>query len=158
MKKTIFPILALLALAALPLNAQKKFVAEKLDKCDPYMKVQGGYGYLVKNDSKAAVWWAEGCYKVFKDTPVAKRHAGTVKLSTAANEYESFIVVVNPKQELKNLKVEVSGMPSDIEVAVRKTEYVNVFYNSDSFGIPGLWPDPLPLYDAPADAPAGENT
>ena len=158
MKKTILPILVLLVLAALPLNAQKKFVAEKLDKCDPYMKTQGGYGYLVKNDSKAAVWWAEGCYKVFKDTPVAKRHSGTVKLTTAKNEYESFIVVVNPKQELRNLKVEVSGLPADIEATVRKTEYVNVFYNSDDFGFPGLWPDPLPLYDAPENAPAGENT
>lgn len=158
MKKTIFPILVLLALAALPLNAQKKFVAEKLDKCDPYMKAQGGYGYLVKNDSKAAVWWAEGCYKVMKDTPVAKRRGGTVKLTTARNEYESFIVVVNPKQELKNLKVAVDGLPSDIETVVRKTEYVNVFYNSDDFGFPGYWPDPLPLYDEPANAPAGENT
>ena len=80
MKKTTLAILVLLALAALPLNAQKKFVAEKLEKCDPYMKAQGGYGYLVKNDSKAAVWWAEGCYKVMKDTPVAKRRGGTVKL------------------------------------------------------------------------------
>ncbi len=158
MKKTIFPILVLIALAALPLNAQKKFVAEKLDKCDPYMKAQGGYGYLVKNDSKAAVWWAEGCYKVMKDTPVAKRRGGTVKLTTARNEYESFIVVVNPKQELKNLKVAVDGLPSDIETVVRKTEYVNVFYNSDDFGFPGLWPDPLPLYDEPQNAPKGENT
>ena len=158
MKKIIFPILVLLALAALPLNAQKKFVAEKLDKCDPYMKAQGGYGYLVKNDSKAAVWWAEGCYKVMKDTPVAKRRGGSVKLTTARNEYESFIVVVNPKQELTNLKVTVDGLPSDIEAVVRKTEYVNVFYNSDDFGFPGLWPDPLPLYDEPQNAPKGENT
>lgn len=150
------------AIAALcltiPAEAQKKFVAEKLDKCDPYMKAQGGYGYLVKNTPEAAVWWAEGCYKVFKDTPVARRSGRTVKLTTAQNEYESFIVVVNPKQELRNLKVEVGGMPSDIGVTVRKTEYVNVFYNSDSFGFPGQWPDPLPLYDAPASAPAGENT
>ena len=152
-------IIALMALcAALPASAQKKFVAEKLDKCDPYMKAQGGYGYLVKNDSKAAVWWAEGCYKVMKDTPVARRRGGSVKLTTARNEYESFIVVVNPKQELKNLKLTVDGLPDGIEAVVRKTEYVNVFYNSDDFGFPGLWPDPLPLYDEPLNAPAGENT
>ena len=156
MKKTIFPILVLLALAALPLNAQKKFVAEKLEKCDPYMKAQGGYGYLVKNDSKAAVWWAEGCYKVMKDTPVAKRLGGTVKLNTAKNEYESFIVVVNPKQELKNLKVELSGLPEGIEATIRKTEYVPIQMNSDSFGFLGDWPDPLPLYDEPQDALAEE--
>ena len=155
--KRISLIIACALLVALPAAAQKKFVAEKLDKCDPYMKAQGGYGYLVQNNAKAAVWWAEGCYKVMKDTPVAKRRAGTVKLTTARNEYESFIVVVNPKQELKNLKVEVSGLPADIEATIRKIEYVNIFYNSDDFGFPGQWPDPLPLYETPEDAPAGEN-
>ena len=158
MKLRSFITLALAVCVAFPAGAQKKYVAEKLEKCDPYMTLQGGYGYLIKKTPKADVWWAEGCYKVMKDTPVAKRRAGSVKLSSAQNEYESFIVVVNPKQELKNLKVEVSGLPADIEVTIRKTEYVNIFYNSDSFGFPGQWPDPLPLYEAPADAPAGENT
>ncbi len=160
MKQTIKTILLLAAALCVtyPATAQKKFVAEKLEKCDPYMKAQGGYGYLVKTDAQASVWWAEGCYKVMKDTPVANRRGGTVKLTTAKNEYESFILVVNPKKELKELKVDVSGLPGDIEVAVRKTEYVNIFYNSDSFGFPGLWPDPLPLYEEPQDAPEGENT
>ena len=36
--------------------------AEKLEKCDPYMKAQGGYGYLTKSGPKADVWWAEGVY------------------------------------------------------------------------------------------------
>ena len=158
MKKIILSIMLLMVLAALPLNAQKKFVAEKLDKCDPYMKAQGGYGYLVENNSKAAVWWAEGCYKVMKDTPAARRKAAKVTINTARNEYESFIVVVNPKQELKNLKVELGGLPEGIEATIRKTEYVPIQMNSDSFGFLGDWPDPLPLYDEPQNAPKGENT
>ena len=155
--KKISLIIACAFIMALP-AAAKVWKAETLEKCDPYMKAQGGYGYLVKNDSKAAVWWAEGCYKVMKDTPVAKRRGGTVKMTTARNEYESFILVVNPKKELKDLKVEVSGLPKDVEVKVRKTEYINLVYTSSSFGFPGDWPDPLPLYDEPQDAPAGENT
>lgn len=160
MKHTIKTILMLAAALCVALSAagQKKFVAEKLDKCDPYMTAQGGYGYLIRNDSRAAVWWAEGCYKVMKDMPVARRRGGTVKLTTAKNECESFIVVVKPKKEMKDLKVELSGLPEDIEVTIRKTEYVNLFYNSDSFGFPGYWPDPLPLYEEPQDAPFGENT
>ncbi|MBQ9529402.1 MAG: DUF4091 domain-containing protein [Bacteroidales bacterium] len=154
--KTIFT-LALVMSISLPVSA-KEWKAEKPDKCDPYMKAQGGYGYLIKNTSKAGVWWAEGCYKVMKDTPVAKRRGGTIKMSTARNEYESFILVVNPKQGLKDLKVTLSGLPEGIEATIRKTEYVNLFYNSDYFGFPGWWPDPLPLYESPADAPAGENT
>ena len=59
--------------AAVPVYAAKEWKAEKLEKCDPYMKLQGGYGYLVKDDAKAAVWWAEGVYKPMKDTPVAQR-------------------------------------------------------------------------------------
>ncbi|MBQ1167544.1 MAG: DUF4091 domain-containing protein [Bacteroidales bacterium] len=155
--KKISLIIACAFIMALP-AAAKVWKAETLEKCDPYMKAQGGYGYLVKNDSKAAVWWAEGCYKVMKDTPVAKRRSGTVKMTTARNEYESFILVVNPKKELKDLKVEVSGLPKDIEFKVRKTEYINLIYTSSSFGFPGDWPDPLPLYDEPQDAPGGENT
>ena len=99
MKKIILPILVLLAVTALPASA-KVWKAEKLDKCDPYMTLQGGYGYLIKKTTKADVWWAEGCYKVMKDTPVARRRGGTVKMTTAKNEYESFILVVNPKKEL----------------------------------------------------------
>ena len=155
--KRISLIIICAIFVALPATA-KTWKAEKLDKCDPYMKAQGGYGYLIKNTSKADVWWTEGCYKVMKDTPVAKRRAGTVKMTTARNEYESFIVVVNPKQELKDLKVEVSSLPEGIEATIRKTEYVNLFYTSDKFGFPGYWPDPLPLYEGPQDAPKGENT
>ncbi len=159
MKHNISTILLLAVATFLTLPATAKtWKAEKLDKCDPYMKAQGGYGYLIKNTPKADIWWAEGCYKVMKDTPVAKRRGGIVKMTTARNEYESFIVVINAKQTLKDLRVEVSGLPEGIEATVRKTEYVNLFYNSDDFGFPGYWPDPLPLYEEPQDAPKGENT
>ena len=91
-------------------NTTKKLPGE-LDKCDPYMKAQGGYGYLIKNTPQADVWWAEGIYKVMKDTPVARRKGAAVKLSSARNEYESFILVVNPKQELNNAAITMRVSP-----------------------------------------------
>ncbi|MBQ3659235.1 MAG: hypothetical protein II963_03660, partial [Bacteroidales bacterium] len=128
--------------AAVPVYAAKEWKAEKLEKCDPYMKLQGGYGYLVKDDAKAAVWWAEGVYKPMKDTPVAQRKGRRVQLTSAKNEYESFIVVVNPKTPLQAVKVEVKGLPKGVEAKVRKVEYVTVRTPSDSFGYTGQWPDP----------------
>ena len=155
--KIVLLIIAFALCEAIPANAQKKLPGE-MDKCDPYMKAQGGYGYLVEDGPKAAVWWAEGIYKVMKDTPVARRKGREVKLSTARHEYESFIVVINPKQELKAIKVAVDGLPEGIGATVRKVEYVTTYYTNDSYGWPGDWPDPLPLYQEPASAPAGENT
>ena len=154
-------------------NTNKKLPGE-MDKCDPYMKAQGGYGYLIKNTPKADVWWSEGIYKVMKDTPVASRKGGTVKLSTARNEYESFIVVINPKETLKRVSVRVDGFEdgtaarsdgcsgfdasAGVCATVRKVEYVTTYYTNDDYGWPGEWPDPLPLYGQPQDAPTGENT
>ena len=172
MRKHLAFILAILY-ASLPASAQKKLPGE-MDKCDPYMTAQGGYGYLVENGPKAAVWWAEGIYKVMKDTPVAKRKGREVKLSTARHEYESFLVVINPKEDLHGISVTVKGFddypvviadgppeftpPDGISATVRKVEYVTTYYTNDSYGWPGEWPDPLPLYDEPQDAPKGQNT
>ena len=139
-------------------SAAKEWKAEKLDKCDPYMTLQGGYGYLAKSGPKADVWWAEGVYKPMKDTPVAQRKGNRIELTTAKNEYESFIVVVAPRTPLRSVKVDVRGLPKGIEAKVRKVEYVTVRTPSDSFGYTGEWPDPLPLYDVAEDLPAGENT
>ena len=157
MYKKVFLLVVTLCVA-FSASAQKQYVAEKLDKCDPYMTLQGGYGYLAKSSAKADVWWAEGVYKPMKDTPVATREGRKIKLTTAKNEYESFIVVVNPKDTLRSVKVSVKGLPKGVEAKVRKVEYVTVRTPSDSFGYAGQWPDPLPLYDVAEDLPGGENT
>ena len=155
MRRKLFVLLFLLfALSA----SATDWTAEKLEKCDPYMKPQGGYGYLAASGPKADVWWAEGCYKPMKDTPAATRPGRKVKLTTAKNEYESFIVVVSAKTDLRAVKVRVAGLPKGVEAKVRKVEYVNVNTPSDSFAYTGEWPDPLPLYDVAEDLPAGENT
>ena len=66
--RIILLIIALALCEAIPASAQKKLPGE-MDKCDPYMTAQGGYGYLAENGPKAAVWWAEGIYKVIASHP-----------------------------------------------------------------------------------------
>lgn len=151
-------LITLITLIATLTASATEWKAEKLEKCDPYMKAQGGYGYLAKSGPKADVWWAEGIYKPMKDTPVATRPGRKIRLTTARNEYESFVVVVSPKVDLRSVKVAVTGLPKGVEAKVRKVEYVNVNTPSDSFGYTGQWPDPLPPYDVAQDLSAGENT
>ncbi len=122
------------------------------------------YGYRLAEDASAAVWWAEGAYKVFRGDPVPGDPATEVRIRAARNEYEPFLLVVRPKVRLNDLRVEtgpfIHGTGASIPaaaVSVRRVEYVPVARPTDEFGAAGDWPDPLPLYDGPFAAPPGEN-
>jgi len=58
------------------------------------------YGYMLAADSRAAVWWAEGAFKVMKQDPPPKARSAEVRLYCARNEYEPFILVLRPKMRL----------------------------------------------------------
>ena len=77
----------------------------KQDQVDLNQTATGGYGYFINQDQKASVWWAEGAYKVLKDAPVPRKSQSRVSLSAAKNEYESFIIVVNPESEMENFRI-----------------------------------------------------
>ena len=106
----------------------------KQDQVDLNQTATGGYGYFINQDQKASVWWAEGAYKVLKDAPVPKKSQSRVSLSAAKNEYESFIIVVNPESEMENFRISVADftssdgktIPGD-QVEIRKVEYVKGF-------------------------------
>lgn len=134
------------------------------EKVDPYLLKHGGYGYLVKTDPVCSVWWAEGAYKIMKDAAIPAKVDGTIKLWSAKNEYESFIVAVNPVVTMKNFNVrfsELSDKKKNVipgeNITVRKVEYVNVKHPTDNYGYAGQWPDPLPLYQAAETITSGEN-
>ena len=129
---------------------------------DPNHTATGGYGHLIDKGSKATVWWAEGVYKIMKDTPTPAAVEKTVSLSCAGNEWESFAIVINPSCDIRDLDFKlkpfkkeggqgrIEGMRSEI----RKVEYVNVSVPTDDYGKTGLWPDPMPVFekeDLPAD-------
>lgn len=123
-----------------------------------------GYGHLVQSGPLCAVWWAEGAYKVMKDDPVPAAKGGVIKLAAARNEYEPFLLVLRPEARLGEVRVvagpltnENGGTISATEISVCHVGYVNVTTPTDALGTAGWWPDPLPPYDGPFTAPAGEN-
>lgn len=139
-------------------------IAQETIPVDPYHRDAGGFGYLLENNNRCAVWWAEGAYKVMRDAPVPQQAGDTISLWSARNEYESFLVVVKPHVKLENFRVAVSALSGDngsairsSECTIRKVEYVKVTKPTDSYGFQGWWPDPLPLAGGPETLFAGEN-
>ena len=130
----------------------------------PAAETAGKYGYLVQGGSPCAVWWAEGAYKVMRNDPVPAAEQGVVSISAARNEYEPFLIVLRPKERLDDVRVRASpladaeGAPLPAEnISIRRVEYVHVTTPTDAASKPGWYPDPLPPYDGPFTASAGEN-
>ena len=134
------------------------------DKVDPNHLKTGGYGYLIQTDQTCSSWWAEGSYKVMRDAPVPAKKNAQINLWSAKNEYESFIVVINPKKRMENFRILVSALKDSHgntiqsnNITVRKVEYVKVSHPTDSYGLTGWWPDPLPEYQHPETITPAEN-
>jgi len=122
------------------------------------------YGYLVRGGPPCAVWWAEGAYKVMRDDPVPAAEQGVVRIAAARNEFEPFLVVLRPETRLVDVRVSAGpltdgqgGMIGPAHVTVCHVGYVKVTTPTDEAGAAGWWPDPLPPYDGPFAAAAGEN-
>ena len=124
----------------------------------------GGYGYVIQSGPPCAVWWAEGAYKVMRDDQVPGATSETVRIAAARNEYEPFLLVLRPETRLDGVRVSAGPLTADrggtigpAEIAICHVEYVKVTTPTDAAGKAGWWPDPLPPYDAPFTAAAGEN-
>lgn len=137
---------------------------EKTSKVDHNHLDAGGYGYLIEENSVCSLWWAEGAYKVLQNAPVPEKEEKGIILCSAKNEWESFLVVVNPKIRLEKFRISVSALVSENgnkidaeEVTIRKVEYVNVTHPTDSYSFKGKFPDPLPLYTQPETLYPSEN-
>ena len=149
----------LLFLLAVPFTTQT-ILAEKTD---PNHQDVGGYGYLISQTPNQTLWWSEGAYKVMKDAPVPSREQTIIRLESAKNEWESFILVSRPSKELQQVNVQLSAMTSEgytipaSAFTVRRVEYVPVTHPTDDYGFVGEWPDPLPLNQANRSLKAEEN-
>jgi len=122
------------------------------------------YGCLISADSRASVWWAEGAYKVMKQDAPPRARSAEVRLYSARNEYEPFILVLRPKAAMEVVQIEASPIvgpngrriePANISIS--HVGYVHVVVPTDEAGAAGEWPDPLPPYEGAFSAPADEN-
>ena len=133
-------------------------------KIDPYHTAEGGYGYAISQVNGVGLWWAEGAYQVMKDMPFPKEHRDSVVLESARNEWESFLMVVHPTEDLQDFQISLSEMKHlngktklQADTRLRSVEYVNVTHPTDDYGFKGEWPDALPLYQQHATMEGGRN-
>jgi hypothetical protein len=138
--------------------------AQETTQVDPYHKSTNGFGYSISADAHCTVWWAEGAYKVMRDMPVPSQQSSGIQVWSAKNEYESFIVVINPKLRLENFRIKLDKLTDSkgntiekANITIRKVEYVKVTKPTDSYGFTGWWPDPLPLVNDPETLIPTEN-
>ncbi len=138
--------------------------SQETSKIDPNHLKDGGYGYIIHSDQNASVWWAEGAYKVMRDAPLPTNKDDEIKMWSAKNEFESFILVVKPTRRIENFRITIAELKDkrgniidDNNITVRKVEYVHVTRPTDSYAFTGWWPDPLPLYKQPETIFPAEN-
>jgi len=122
-------------------------------------------GLLIKSAPFGSVWWAPGATKIKRTDPVPVRRSEAVVIRAARNEYEPYQVVLVPKKAVDRVRVEAGPLRQDsgaeiaaANVAVARVGYVTVKQPTDGYGAAGDWPDPLPPYDGPFAAAAGENS
>lgn len=119
---------------------------------------------MIYADGICKVWGTGSTYKIMKNSPIPKKK-GKVVLYSAKNETESFQLVLTPYRNLNGISLAVSDFRntngeiiSSENIVVRQVEYVHVTKPSGRLHKAGWYPDPLPLYEKPLDAIAGENT
>ena len=124
----------------------------------------GGYGYLIEKSPNCTLWWTEGTYKVLRTAPIPTTKKNEITLQAAKNEWESFIVTVNPNIRLNKFRISLTELIAEDgtkidskNITIRKVEYVNVTHPTDKYSLKGEYPDPLPLYNQPETLYPAEN-
>jgi hypothetical protein len=126
---------------------------------------EGEFGYRLRDYPQGCIWWAEGTYKVFRETKVPERTSPAVTISAARNEYEPFQIVLRPEEEVPEVNfVDVTDLRSasgDVisaeNVEVNLVEYVKIEKPTDRLGHVGMYPDPLPPFKPNLVLKAGQN-
>ncbi|HOX36460.1 MAG TPA: DUF6067 family protein [Candidatus Brocadiia bacterium] len=123
------------------------------------------YGYAVYSDEKCDLWWCESTYKISRFRTIPKERGPVVRITAAKDEYEPFQIAIRPKSDLKDVTVKFSNLAGEggasipaSEITIDLVEWLYVRSPSDAAGCVGWWPDPLPHYTGPFNAPGGRNS
>ena len=109
------------------------------------------YGALLSTDGTAALWSAESEWKIPLHRPLPVAKGQKLSLFAARNESEAVQLVVTPNHDLTGVNLAVSDLqgpdgailPSSC-LDILRVHYLKVEMKTDSTGILGYWPDPLP--------------
>ena len=124
------------------------------------------YGHSLGGAEPVSLWWCDGTRKVSQTRAVPAPPAGKVmppSVDAARNEYEPVQIVLRPKRELRNVRVEAKpfvgseGRLDARHVRIDRVAYVEITRPTDGAGARGWWPDPLPPFEQGCTLEAGRN-
>ena len=85
--------------------------------------------YALRSNTAFAAWFADTTVKLTPETPVPAQQRASIQITTAANEAQSFQVILSPQREFSLARVEVSVLQSGThEIAATKMEVHAVEY------------------------------
>ncbi|MBQ9336611.1 MAG: DUF4091 domain-containing protein [Lentisphaeria bacterium] len=118
-----------------------------------YVKTMG----VIQKKTDELTVWSESplCQAAHSGIPEGVKPGNGVKLAAAANESESFQLVVTPEKPLKALTLKAEGFP-DFGFEFRKVGFVNVTNAADPRQL-GMNADPLLAVTGPVSAEPGKN-
>ncbi|KAA3603907.1 MAG: DUF4091 domain-containing protein [Calditrichaeota bacterium] len=123
------------------------------------------YGNLIEKNSNLEIWWANSGWKIGKDWKAPKEQDKNIFVSSAKNESESFQIIVNPKNEIENLTIQVSDLKNENQKILSSknfefkiAKFLDLEFPSDSVGFVGSCPDPLPEIQNPLSLPKNSNS
>lgn len=123
------------------------------------------YGNLIEVNSKFKIWWANSGWKIGKDWEAPKEQCKNIFVSSAKNEYESFQIIINPKNKIENFTIQVSDLTNEKNKILKSenfefkiAKFINIEFPSDSVGFIGSCPDPLPEIKSPIILLNGSNS
>ena len=124
-----------------------------------------GGALLLARPDELAVWTAPSTQKVAVDSPLPSPRTECLQLTAAANETEAVQLLLTPVRPLARVKITADPLrntagrqlPAEA-LSIDRVEYVKITMPTDSSGMIGEWPDPLPPQPAGgSDLPAGRN-
>lgn len=135
-KHTSFKSFLLIFFAILTVTTPVKYTVAGTGETENYT-----YKLSQSNDNNA-IWTTLPSERVFKDDPVPESMASLIRVYAARNEFEPFLVVINPTVSQK-MTVDITKFSPDIKTEINQVKYVEIIQATDALGKTGPYPDPL---------------
>ncbi len=115
----------------------------------PIQKVSAGTGAwenatytLTESTGTLRLWTTYPTEKVFKDSAMPTETGSGVQVYAAKNEFEPFLVVVNPTTN-DTINLTLTDFPGGITTEIYQVRYVDITSPTDYSSEGGFYPDPL---------------
>ena len=132
-------------------NAGIKEVEELIQKLLPDPFYRGKLIQALKINGDIKIWTAPSVIRVFRDSPLPRDNADTIKISAPKDSWESFQVVVNSKLGGETAMLSVSDLTNTendkkipaSEIDIYPVEYVHLTIGANGLPVKRWYPDPL---------------